>query len=235
MTAVLPASKPLRDLETLIACPRCDALSTLVALGEEERAACPRCGTVLIAARVHSFLHVIALAFTAMILMVSAVFFPFLKISASGLSHESSLFGAAMAFSDGLMLPLAVALLATIVAVPVLRFAALIYTLAPLANGKRPWRHAARMFRFAEDLEPWSMAEIFVIGTAVALVKVAGLATVSFGTAFWALCGLIIVTALKNAFLSEGAIWLELGAAANAEAAKTDAGDDLPTAAETRL
>ena len=77
------------------------------------------------------------------------------------------------------------------------------------------------------------MAEIFVIGTAVALVKVAGLATVSFGTAFWALCGLIIVTALKNAFLSEGAIWLELGAAANAEAAKTDAGDDLPAAAET--
>ncbi|WP_376877162.1 paraquat-inducible protein A [Albirhodobacter sp. R86504] len=207
-----PELASLPALETLIACPYCDALLEVTPLAEDERAACVRCGTVLIAPRIYSFLHVIALSFTAMILMVGAVFFPFLKISASGLSHESSLFGAALAFSDGLLLPLAVALMASIVAVPVLRFAAIIYTLAPLANGRPPWRHAARTFRLAEELEPWAMAEIFVIGTAVALVKVAGLATVSFGAAFWALCALIIVTALKNSFLSEGAIWAELGA-----------------------
>ena len=51
------------------------------------------------------------------------------------------------------------------------------------------------------------MAEIFIIGTAVALVKVAGLATVSLGPAFWAFCALIIVTALKNSFLSKWTIW----------------------------
>jgi paraquat-inducible protein A len=200
------------NLDNLIACPFCDALHELADLDETERASCARCGTVLIAPRVRSYLHVIALSFTAMILMMGAVFFPFLKISTRGLSHESSLLGAALTFSDGLMMPLAIALLATIIAVPILRFGAIIYALAPLANGKAPWPRAATVFRFAEELEPWSMAEIFVIGTAVALVKVGGLATVSFGAAFYALCALIIVTALKNAFLSEGAIWAELGA-----------------------
>ena len=62
-------------------------------------------------------------------------------------------------------------------------------------------------FRLSEALQPWSMAEIFVIGTGVALVKIAGLASISFGPAFWAFCALIIVTVLKNIYMSKWAIW----------------------------
>lgn len=194
-------------LTELMACPRCDALHRVEALEETQRAECARCGTILIAPPARSFLHVIALAFTAMILMFGAMFFPFLKISAQGLSHDSSIFGAAMAFSDGIVAPLSLAVMLMIVALPVIRFAALIYVLWPLANGRSAWPRAQRLFRLAEELQPWSMAEIFIIGTAVALVKVAGLATVSLGPAFWAFCALIIVTALKNSFLSKWTIW----------------------------
>lgn len=202
-----PVREQPRDLAALIACPRCDALHLAEPLGPNERAACARCGTLLVTPRTRSFLHVVALAFTAMILMVAAVFFPFLRISAQGLSHDSSVFSAAMTFADGILAPLSLAVLLTIVGLPVLRFAALIYTLWPLANGRPAWPHAAQAFRVAERLQPWSMAEIFVIGTAVALVKVAGLASINFGPAFWAFCVLIIVTALKNAFMSKWTIW----------------------------
>ena len=51
------------------------------------------------------------------------------------------------------------------------------------------------------------MAEIFVIGTSVALVKVAGLATVSLGPAFWAFCALIIVGAASDVFTCAATIW----------------------------
>ena len=51
-----------------------------------------------------------------------------------------------------------------------------------------PWSHAAFVFRMAEAMQPWAMAEIFIIGTAVALVKIGGLATISLGPAFWAFC-----------------------------------------------
>lgn len=195
------------SLPDLVACPRCDVLHRRRALAETESGACARCGTVLVAPRARSFLHVVALSFTAMILMVAGVFFPFLKISARGLSHESSVFEAAMAFSQGWLMPLSLAVLIAIVATPVLRFAALIYTLWPLANGRPARRHAASVFRLAVALQPWSMAEIFIVGTAVALVKVAGLASISFGPAFWAFSALIIVTVLKNLLLSEAAIW----------------------------
>ena len=209
----MPVTPPdsLPPIPSLIACPRCDALHRAQRLGETERAACARCGTLLVTPRARSFLHVIALAFTAMILMVGAIFFPFLKISAQGLSHESSIFEAAMAFSEGWLMPLSFAVLAMIVALPVIRFTALIYTLWPLANGRPPWRHAPHAFRPPEELQPWAMAEIFIIGTAVALVKVAGLAQVSLGPAFWAFCALIIVTALKNSFVSEWTIWDAIG------------------------
>lgn len=198
-------------LDQLIACPYCDALHRAARLGETERAACARCGTLLITPRARSFLHVIALAFTAMILMIAAIFFPFLKISAQGFSHASSVFEVAMAFSEGFLAPLAFAVLMLIVGLPILRFGALIYVLWPLANGRPAWPRAAQAFRLAEGLEPWSMAEIFIIGTAVALVKIGGLASVSLGPAFWAFCALIIVTALKNAFLSQWTIWDAIG------------------------
>ncbi|MDF3607291.1 paraquat-inducible protein A [Paracoccus sp. DMF-8] len=51
------------------------------------------------------------------------------------------------------------------------------------------------------------MAEIFIIGTSVALVKVAGLASVSFGPAFWAFCALILVNVASHAFTSVTTIW----------------------------
>lgn len=195
----------------LVACPRCDALHLRRTLSETETGCCARCKTVLVAPRLRSFLHVVALSFTAMILMIAAVFFPFLKISARGLSHESSVFEAAMAFSEGWLVPLSLAVLAAIVATPMLRFAALIYTIWPLANGRPAYRHAALAFRLAVAVQPWSMAEIFIVGTAVALVKVAGLASISFGPAFWALSALIVVTVLKNLLLSEAAIWEAIG------------------------
>jgi len=197
--------------DDLIACPRCDALHHRRVLAESESAACARCHSLLITPRTRSYLHVVALAFTGMILMVAAVFFPFLTISARGLSHASSIFEVALAFSDGWLAPLSLAVLAAIVALPVLRFSALIYTLWPLANGRSPWPHAAFVFRMAEAMQPWAMAEIFIIGTAVALVKIGGLATISLGPAFWAFCVLIIVTVLKNTFLSDWTIWEEIG------------------------
>ncbi len=198
---------PLPPLEDLIACPHCDTLHRATALMAQERAACARCGSLLMTPRDRSFLHVMALAFTAMILMIAAIFFPFLGISSHGFGHESSVFEVAMAFSDGWLAPLSLAVLGSIAALPVLRFAGLIYTLWPLANGRPAWRHARRVFRLVEELQPWSMAEIFVIGTGVALVKIAGLASISFGPAFWAFCALIIVTVLKNIYMSKWGIW----------------------------
>ncbi|TWI33226.1 paraquat-inducible protein A [Paracoccus sulfuroxidans] len=191
----------------LVACPRCDALHVEEELEPGETARCIRCNSVLARPRLGAFTRIIALSFASLVLLVGAVFFPFLEISRMGFGNQTSLFGVAMAFSHGPLMPLTVALLLTIVGLPAFRAILLVYTLLPLTRGKRPWRYAVWAFRSSEQLRPWSMAEIFVIGTAIALVKVGGLATVSFGPAFWAFCGLIFVNAASNAFTSATTIW----------------------------
>lgn len=193
--------------EGLIACPRCDALHVEEELSDGETARCVRCGGVLAHPQTGAFTQIIALAVTTVVLMIGAIFFPFLEISRMGLGHGTSLFGVAMAFSEGFIAPLTVALLGAIVALPALRAVLLIYTLWPLGRGREPYRHAVRAFRLSEQLKPWSMAEIFIIGTAVAMVKVGGLATISFGPAFWAFCALIFVSLANRSFMCSTTIW----------------------------
>ena len=198
------------DLTTgrgLMACPRCDALHVEEGLQAGETVRCVRCGGVLAKPRGGAFTQLIALSFTTIVLMMGAVFFPFLEISRMGFGNATSLFGVAMAFADGVLLPLVLAVMVMIVGLPVLRSFLLVYTLAPLAQGHAAYRHAALAFRWSEELRPWSMAEIFVIGTAVALVKVAGLATVHLGPAFWAFCALILVNLASRGFMCQTTIW----------------------------
>ena len=86
------------------------------------------------------------------------------------------------------------------------------HTVAPMALGHRPARGAAQAFRLAEHLKPWAMAEVFLVGVAVALVKVSGLATLSIGPSFWAFAGLVVITVLKDNYMSSLIIWKTLEA-----------------------
>lgn len=201
---------PTLETTDLIACPVCDALHRDARVGDGRIARCRRCGTVLAAPRAGAMTRITMLAAAALVLMVAAVSFPFLELSTLGLHQRSSVIDAILAFSSGLTAPLSLALALLIVLLPAARLAALLYALAPMALGWRPARHAAAAFRWAEHLRPWAMAEVFIVGVAVALVKVAGLATVTLGPAFWAFCLLVVITVLKDNIMCRLTVWKTL-------------------------
>ena len=87
------------------------------------------------------------------------------------------------------------------------RAALLFYALLPLRLGLRPLPETRRAFYWASKIKPWSMAEIFIVGVAVALVKIGGMASVSLGPAFWELTIIAVIVALETASLSEKTIW----------------------------
>ena len=124
-----------------------------------------------------------------------------------GFSSSAKLTDTARAFAEGLTAPLAVALILVIVVVPVVRAVALFYALLPIRLGGRPARGARKAFRLACELRPWSMAEIFIVGVAVALVKVGGMATVSFGPAFWELTLVVLIVVLESYSFCEKTLW----------------------------
>ena len=94
-----------------------------------------------------------------------------------------------------------------IIVLPVLRACALAYTLLPLRLGRAPAPGAEAAFRLAAHLRPWAMAEVFLIGVVVALVKIGGMATVDLGPAFWAMAGLVVLVVYEGTALDEWSIW----------------------------
>lgn len=194
----------------LIACPTCDLLHGAVAVPRGGRLRCRRCGTVLLTGRPGVVDRALAAAVASVVLMLGAVFFPFLDLSVAGLTRSASVLDAALAFSGPLMVPLALATALLIVVIPILRASALGYTLLPLRLGRAPAPGAARAFRLATALKPWAMAEIFILGVVVALVKVGGMASITLGPAFWAMASLVLLVVYEGASLCERTIWLML-------------------------
>lgn len=195
--------------ETLIACPHCDALYSRPEVPEGERAVCDRCHTVLARPRVQAGLVVIALAVAATILLIGAVFSPFLTIRLAGITQTASIVDTALAF-DGPQRVLSILVAGFILILPLTRLMLTLYVMIPLVRQTPPGRHAKQFFAWSEALRPWSMAEVFVIGCAVALVKVADLATLSFGAAFWMFFLLVIVVLIHDAWLCRWTVWQEL-------------------------
>ncbi|GGL64473.1 paraquat-inducible protein A [Wenxinia marina] len=200
----------LPDPAELIACPTCDALYRARQPAAGERAVCERCHTVLIAPRARAGMSIIMLSLATLILVAGAINFPFLRISRAGFGNDASILDTALAFTEGPLQLLSLAVLALIVLIPATRALLTLYVLTPVVMDRSPWRGAAQAFRLSEALRPWSMAEIFSIGCAVALVKVADLANLTFGPAFWMFCVLTVVVVVQDQWMDRWSVWASL-------------------------
>jgi paraquat-inducible protein A len=203
---------PLAELpmDELIVCPQCDAVYRLRRPAHGERAACERCHTALITPRKNAGLQIIAVAVAVMVLIIGAAVFPFLTIDAAGNRNAVSVLDAALAFAGGPMIFLSLATAALIFFIPLLRVMLTLYVLIPVVLDRPAARHAVAAFRLSEELRPWSMAEVFAIGCAVALVKVADLADVGFGPAFYMFGALVVLVIAQDRFLCKWSVWNSL-------------------------
>jgi paraquat-inducible protein A len=191
----------------MIVCPHCDAAYTLQVPSAGTRARCRRCETILISPRKKAGVRIIAVSVAIVILIIAATVFPFLAIDAAGASNSVSILDAALAFSDGPLIVLALLTAALIVFIPLTRVMLAIYVLVPIVLDRPPARGSAKAFRLAEALRPWSMAEIFVIGCAVALIKISNLADVTFGPAFWMFAALVVLVVVQENVMCRWSVW----------------------------
>lgn len=197
-------------MDDLIVCPQCDAVYTLTVPKHGERAVCERCHKSLISPRANAGLRIIAVALAVLFLIIGAAVFPFLRIDAAGTGNAVSVLDAAFAFTGGPLLALSLATAALIILIPLTRAVLTLYVLVPVVLDLPPARHALAAFRLSEAMRPWSMAEIFVIGCAVALVKVADLANVQFGPAFWMFGILVVLLIAQDSFMCKWSVWRSL-------------------------
>ena len=199
--------------DDLVCCPVCDALHEIRGVEEGKRLRCVRCNTVIAVDRPEAIVRVVVLATTSLILMFIVIFFPFLELRNGVFDSEASVFETAMTFNRGIMAPLAIAVTLFVIVLPVARLMSFVWALGPLTFDRPPLPGAAFALRLADTLRPWAMAEIFMIGVAVALVKLGDLATLAMGPAFWSFAAIVFITAIQDTQLSKYSIWTALDTA----------------------
>ncbi len=180
-----------------IVCHECDLLNDVPELAVGHKAYCPRCGFLLAANRRYSLSIVYSLSVTAMMLLVLANSFPFLGFATRGQEQNVTLIQSVAILVTEDFPELAFVVFASIIAVPAVLLAGLIYVSTAIAIRKR-LPALRRILRWTLEMVPWSMAEIFLIGILVSFIKIVSLADVALGLSFWSyslftVCMVIVV------------------------------------------
>ncbi len=195
-----------RSTRERLACIECDLLVAVAELREGERAACPRCGNLLTARTRNGLERSLAFAIAAGVLLVMALCFPFLSLKASGLESVMTLPSAALEIYRGGYGEMAALVLGVIVVVPAVMISILYFLLASLLR-ERGGAWLAPACRSLFWLTPWSMAEVFVIGVIVSLIKIGHMATVVIGISFWSYIAFTVCFTAAMSNLDRLSVW----------------------------
>jgi len=193
----------------LIACHECDLLQREVALPPGGKAICPRCKATLYTQSTDSIERALALMLAAALLFLIGNAFPVVSMEIQGHRTEALVWQGAWRLHEegeslvGLMVFL------TALAFPLVQIAGMLSILIPLHLGLTP-RYLVPAYRTIEQVKPWSMVEVFMLGVLVSLVKLAHMAKVVPGIGMWAFFGLIIALAWASSTLNPHEVWARL-------------------------
>lgn len=182
MTEPLSTVKPLSSSQI---CHECDLPIRLVDLNENQKAICPRCGFTLATKYSNAFTRIIALSITALIFLVASVSFNFISFQSSGLVNSISMLDSVSILITTGFTVLAIIEIITVFVIPVVILLSLIYLSYCFKNNRHPWQ-GHTLLQLVFTLIPWNMAEIFLVGTLVSLIKIISLAEITLGPSFYA-------------------------------------------------
>ena len=189
-----------------MACLGCDLLLAIPLLAEGERAACPRCRHHLRSTPKDGLLRSLAFAVSAAVFLAAAIAFPFLSMKAGGLENAMTLPQSALELYRNGREVVAVLVLGFILVVPAVVLGAVLALLVPTVRGRgAAWLVPAGRLVFV--LAPWSMAEVFVIGVIVSLVKLASMADIVLGISFWSYVAFSICFTATLSSLDRAYVW----------------------------
>jgi len=222
---------------SLIVCHACDLVHRRSEVAAERaRVRCVRCRAELYRTHSTSMDVAIALAASALVLLVLSNAYPLVTMEVNGSVRTATLMRAVWDMYLQGYVPVAVLVLLTTVLVPLFQISALLYLLISLRKNRRSSgpayagrrsagpRFAARrtaarrvaappiagrneLFRALTWLRPWAMPEVFMLGALVAMVKLSVMATVVPGIALFSYGTLMLMLAALTAITPAEQFW----------------------------
>jgi len=182
----------------LVACSHCAKLHTRVPIEAGAIATCVRCGFALYRKSGQSLTSWIALVLGTLVVFAIANGFPIVSLSIKGLMVRAT-------FPDALFITWSQGhyLLAVMTGlfgfwVPLTQVLCLLWALMAIASGRLP-RDFSYGMRLLHLSHAWSMVPVLMLGILVAIVKLAGLASVRAEPGIWAFAVLtVLMTALAR-------------------------------------
>lgn len=184
-------------------CCECDALFTLPPLGGNQTAYCPRCNAQITSGRDWSLTRLTAMACAMLLLMPFAFTEPLISIRLLGTRIDASLLAGIWQMSrqgD----PITASMVAfCVLAAPV----TLTFSILYLRIGSRIGINLRPILLILERLKEWVMLDIYLIGMAVACIKVKEYADIMPGTGLIAYLALTLLSILTLVHLNLEQLW----------------------------
>ncbi len=192
-----------------IACRDCDLLHAAGLLAPGERAQCVRCGGALSVPEAHVPDQWLAIVLAALIVFGIANTAPLMGLSELGRFASATLPGCAWEmWVEGSQVAAIVIAICSIFA-PGAYLVLMLATLIAVRRAPAP-RWAGVALRWAEALHPWVMAEVMLLGTLVAYVKISELADASPGEGMYAVAALAVLIAWLRGAVNQAALWTRI-------------------------
>jgi paraquat-inducible protein A len=126
--------------------------------------------------------------------------FPLVALTLAGASRQTTLTGAAIAMATHGMPVLGALVALTAVIAPGVEIAVALYVLGRLEPLEQSGA-LGRWVRWFRAARRWSMADVFLLGSLVSIVKLAHLADLVVGPALWACAALLPALAFLNLYV----------------------------------
>lgn len=201
-----------RHKPALIVCHECDLLLQDVPLQPGGTARCSRCGAILYRHSPDSLNLTLAFTLAAAIFFVVANVYPIMEIEIQGTPGKTNLYGAVQSLWQQEMPLIAILVGITTLLLPAAELTMMLYLLIPLRSDRIP-PGLTLFMRVLQQIRPWSMVEVFMLGVLVSLVKLTSSATIIPGIALWSFGGLTFMLAAMASSFNSRDIWAYLDVA----------------------
>lgn len=169
----------------IVQCHECQLDFKLPSMPHKHQALCPRCQASYTVFRRDANQKVIAFSVSALIFFVASLSFNFLSFSANGQYQSIDILGSLLVLVEQDYALLALVQGVCMLILPVMILLCLLYLLVPLSLGFNPTKGAS-MLTLIYLLLPWAMAEIFLVGVLVSVIKILSMAEIDIGLSFYA-------------------------------------------------
>jgi paraquat-inducible protein A len=188
-----------------IGCSDCGLVQTMPPIAANRVVECARCGHDLVGSAGAGTETPLAFSAAALLLLLPSVLAPLMSLVAFGIQRRDWLpTGVGTLWNYGFG-PLAAVVFLFSIAIPFLYFGLMVWVLGSIRLGL-PLR-LGRVFRWAGELRPWAMIEVYLVGCCVAYTRLQAIGNIHVNVGGWCLIAATFSALLAAVSLDERSVW----------------------------